>query len=83
VAEDASSRDKFIDLFIRMENFFRRLEIYIGNIPTVAMTEIIEDIMIEILSILAIATEEAKLGQIDTRRGTEGNGGNIEDHAQR
>ena len=64
MAEDASSRDKFIDLFIRMENFFRRLEIYIGNIPTVAMTEIIEDIMIEILSILAIATEEAKLGRL-------------------
>jgi hypothetical protein len=64
VAEDASSRDKIIDLFIRIEHFFRRLEVYTGITPTVPMTQIIVDIMVELLSILAIATKEAKVGRL-------------------
>jgi hypothetical protein len=63
-AEDARSRDKLIDLFIRIESFFRRLEIYTGITPTVFMTDIIVEIMVEVLSILAIATKEAKDGRI-------------------
>jgi hypothetical protein len=63
-AEDASSRDKLIDLFIRIERFFRRLEDYAAITPTVAMTEKIVDIMVEVLSILAIATKEAKVGRL-------------------
>ena len=62
-AEDVSSRDKLIYLFIRIEHFFRRLEVYTGITPTVAMTEILEDIMVEVLSILAIATKEAEPGK--------------------
>ena len=51
-----SSRDKLIELFNRIEHFFRRLEIYTGITPTTAMTDIIIEIMVEVLAILAIAS---------------------------
>jgi hypothetical protein len=64
-AKDASaSQDKLIDLFNRTERFFRRLEIYTGITPTTAMTDIIIEIMVEVLVILAIATKEVKRGRL-------------------
>ncbi|KAF8487217.1 hypothetical protein DFH94DRAFT_841583 [Russula ochroleuca] len=64
-AKDASaSQDKLIELFNRIERFFRRLEIYTGITPTTAMTDIVIEIMVEVLTILAIATKEAKGGQL-------------------
>jgi hypothetical protein len=60
-ANDASaSRDKLIDILNRIERFFRRLDIYTGIKPTTAMTDMIVEIMVEVLSILAIATKEMK-----------------------
>ena len=58
-----ASRDKLIDLFNRIEHFFHRLEIYIGITPTTAMTDIIVEIMAEVLIILGIVTKEAKRGR--------------------
>jgi hypothetical protein len=52
-----------IDVFVRIEGFFKRLESYTEVPPTVAMTDMIVMIMIEILSILAIATKEIKQGR--------------------
>jgi hypothetical protein len=52
-----------IDIFVRIESFFKRLESYTTVPPTVAMTDVIVKIMIEILSILAIATKEIKRGR--------------------
>ena len=49
-----------VDLFERIENFFRRLESYTAVAPTGAMTDIIVKIMVEVLSILAIMTKEIK-----------------------
>jgi hypothetical protein len=46
-----------------MEGFFKRLELYTEVPPTVAMTNVIVKIMIEILSILAIATKEIRQGR--------------------
>jgi hypothetical protein len=64
-AKDArASRDKLIDLFSSIERFFQRLEIYTGITPTSAMTDIIVDIMAEVLTILAIATKEVKRGRL-------------------
>jgi hypothetical protein len=64
-AKDASaSRDKLIDLFNRIERFFHRLEIYTGIAPTTTMTDIIIEIMVEVLKILAIATTEVKSGRL-------------------
>jgi hypothetical protein len=63
VAKDASaSQDKLIDAFNRIEHFFRRLEIYTGITPTTAMTDMIVEIMVEVLMILAIATKDVKRG---------------------
>ena len=49
-----------IDLFVRMENFFRRLETYTKVSPTPPMLDIIVKIMVEVLTILAIATTDVK-----------------------
>ena len=46
--------------------FFRRLEIYTELQPTAEMTNIIIEIMIEVISILGIATKEIKQGRIST-----------------
>jgi hypothetical protein len=50
------------DIFNRIEHFFRRLEVYTGLTPTTAMTGMIVEIMVEVLTILAIATKEARCG---------------------
>jgi hypothetical protein len=64
-AKDASaSREKLNELFNRIERFFRRLEIYTGVTPTTAMTDMIIEIMVEVLNILAIATKEVKRGRL-------------------
>ena len=52
-----------IDIFVRIESFFKRLESYTEVPPTAAMTNVIVKIMIEILSILAIATKEIRQGR--------------------
>ncbi|KAI0294601.1 hypothetical protein B0F90DRAFT_1756498 [Multifurca ochricompacta] len=63
-ARDVSaSHDALIDLFERIESFFKRLETYTEVPPTMAMTEIIVKIMVEVLSILAIATKQIKQGR--------------------
>ena len=63
--KDASaSQDKLIELFNRIEHFFRRLEIYTGVTPTTAMTDIVVEIMVEVLTILAIVTKELKCGRL-------------------
>ena len=63
--KDASSvQEKLIDSFNRIEHFFHRLEIYTSITPTTAMTNVIVQIMVEVLTILAIATEEVKHGRL-------------------
>ena len=52
-----------IDVFVRIESFFKRLESYTEVRPTDAMTDVTVKIMIEVLSILAIATKEIKQGR--------------------
>ena len=52
--------DVLIDIFVRIEGFFKRLELYTEVPPTPAMTDVILKIMIEILSIFAIATKEIR-----------------------
>ena len=64
-AKDArASQDTLIDIFERIEMFFRRLEIYTEVPPTIEMTDMIIQIMVEVLSILGIATKEVKRGRI-------------------
>ena len=63
-AKDTSTgQEKIIDIFNRIEHFFRRLEIYTFLTPTAAMTDMIVEIMVEVLTILAIVTTEVKRGR--------------------
>jgi hypothetical protein len=65
VAKDASSsKDKLLELFNRIERFFGRLEIYTSITPTTAMKDVIIEIMVEVLTILGIATKEVKRGRL-------------------
>ena len=59
-----ASQGTLIELFSRIEYFFRRLEIYIGVPPTTAMGEITAEIMAEVLIIIAMATKEVKRGRM-------------------
>ncbi len=64
MAKDAcASQDKFIETFNRIEHFFHRLEIYTNITPTMAMTNMIVEIMVEVLMILGIATKGVKRGR--------------------
>ena len=56
----SDGQDALNTVFERIENFFKRLETYIEVPPTVGMTDIIVKIMVEVLSILSIATKEIK-----------------------
>jgi hypothetical protein len=57
-----SSYDALLDLFECLGNFLKRLEIYTQIPPTPMMTDIIVKIMVELLSVLALATKQIKEG---------------------
>jgi hypothetical protein len=59
-----ASQDALINIFERIEMFFRRLEIYTELRPTTGMIDVIIQIMVEVLSILGIATTEIKQSRI-------------------
>ena len=64
-AKDAqASQDILIDVFERIEMFFNRLEIYTELPLTMEMMDTIIQIMVEILSVLGIATKEVTQGRI-------------------
>ncbi|KAN0139435.1 hypothetical protein V8E53_002936 [Lactarius tabidus] len=58
----AASKDILAELFDRIGWFFARLETYTEVAPTTAMTNIITEIMVEVLKIFGIATKELKRG---------------------
>ena len=55
-----AGQDILVNIFERVENFFRRLEVYMNVPPTTEMREMIIQIMVEVLSILGIAMKEIK-----------------------
>jgi hypothetical protein len=59
-----SSQDNLLNIFERIEIFFRRLDIYTMVPPTTEMMEIFMKIIVEVLCILAIATKEIKQGRM-------------------
>ena len=54
----AASKDILAELFERVGFFFKRLETYMEVTSTTAMTDIITEIMVEVLTIFGIATKE-------------------------
>ncbi|KAN0139500.1 hypothetical protein V8E53_003001, partial [Lactarius tabidus] len=58
----AASKDILTELFERIGYFFARLDTYTNMSPTTAMTDIITQILVEVLKIFGIATKELKRG---------------------
>jgi len=56
----SASYDALVQLFERIENFFKRLRVYTKTSLTTEMAEVFVNIMAEILSIISIATKEVK-----------------------
>jgi hypothetical protein len=52
------------DLLESVEHFLNRLDIYTKIPPTVSMTEMIIKILVELLSILALATKQIQQGKL-------------------
>jgi hypothetical protein len=53
-----ASQETLVDVFERIDMFFRRLEVYIEVPATTEMMDIITQILVEVLCILGIATKE-------------------------
>ena len=62
----SSSYDALVDLFDCVGNFLKRLRIYTNQL-TPSMMEISVKIMVELLSVLALATKQIKLGRFSKR----------------
>ena len=62
----SKSYDSLVDIFECIENFLIRLNIYTDIPPTVApaMTEIVTKIMAELITVLALATEQMNQGRL-------------------
>ena len=59
----SSSYDALVDLFECVGNFLKRLRIYTDVPMSLSMTEIIIKIMVELLSVFALATKQIKQGR--------------------
>jgi hypothetical protein len=54
-----------VDLFERIGRFFKRLECYTERTPSEGMTDMMMEVMVEVLSVLAIVTVEIKQSRAD------------------
>ena len=59
----SSSYDALVDLFECVGNFLKRLRIYTDVPMSLSMTEIVVKIMVELLSVFALATKQIKQGR--------------------
>ena len=59
----SSSYDALLELFELLGNFLKRLEVYTNIQPTPLMTDILVKIMVELLSVLALATKQIRQGR--------------------
>ena len=64
VKDVRASQETLVDVFERIEIFFRRLVVYTDVPPTTEMTGIITQIMVEVLCILGIATKEIRQSRL-------------------
>ena len=59
-----ASQDTLMEIFERIESFFRRLEIYTDVPQTTEMMDTVVLILVEVISILGVATKEIKQGRM-------------------
>ena len=63
--------DTLADLLESVKHFLDRLDIYTRIAPTVSMTEMIIKILVELLSILALATKQLQQGKLSESKSGE------------
>jgi hypothetical protein len=64
IKDISKSYDALVELFESFESFLRRLDIYTKIPITTAMTKIIVKILIELLSTISLAVQQAKQGRL-------------------
>ena len=60
----SASYNALVDLLESIDHFLKRLDIYSKISPTLAMTEIVVKILVELLSTLALATKQIQQGRL-------------------
>ena len=68
IKDVGKSYDAVVELFESFESFLRRLEIYTKIPSTTAMKGIIIKILIELLSTISLAIQQAKQGRLSECR---------------
>jgi hypothetical protein len=63
----SSSYDALLELFECMGSFLKRLDVYTNIPPTPLMTDILVKIMVELLSVLSLATKQIRQGRLSKR----------------
>ena len=64
IEDISTSYDALVDIFESFESFLRRLDIYTKIPSTTAISEIIVKILIELLSTISLAIQQAKQGRL-------------------
>ena len=60
----SSSYDALLELFECLGSFLKRVEVYTTVPPTPIMMEVMVRIMVELLSVLALASKQIKQGRL-------------------
>ena len=60
----SSSYDALLELFECLGSFLKRMEIYTRIPPDPILTEVVVKIMVELLSVLALASKQIKQGRL-------------------
>lgn len=58
--DESASHDVLLDLFERMEAFFKRFKVYSRSFLSAELAEVLVKVMVKVLNILAIATREVE-----------------------
>ncbi|KAF8268479.1 hypothetical protein EI94DRAFT_1700226 [Lactarius quietus] len=67
----SSSHDVLLDLFRRMEDFFKRFKAYSQSFVTTELAEVLVKVVVKVLNILSVATKEVKRNQIMGKKNIE------------
>lgn len=56
----SASHDALLDLFWRMDNFFKRFKVYSQSFVSTELAEVLVNVVVKVLNILSIATKEVE-----------------------
>jgi hypothetical protein len=61
-----ASHDALVELFGRIEGFFKRLKIYTQTSSTTDFADVLVNVVVEVLNVLSIATKEMEQSRAST-----------------